>query len=317
MAVIERLFAPEVVGRRALDREAVHERARPHRRQPDRQGRGRHGAVGHHRPQPRQSGHRPARGLYRPDAREPHARVRRPGRDGGGGAADPGHLRHHDVQGEGRPAALPPRRRRLPGAARGPRPGRRAVHRRQPRLERVGVGPRAAGDGRPRPDLRRGTVPRRRCAGPALAGRARAPSRSSPTRAPPGPPRSPAELLGGSATAISIKTARTGFTASQRVLHQCEGLGVEVVMGNQIDGQIGTLCAVAFGAAHRHASRRAGELSNFLDMADDLLAEPLQHRATAPCASARAPGSASTSTRPSSPATARTAEQPRHDARTT
>ncbi|WP_406135192.1 mandelate racemase/muconate lactonizing enzyme family protein [Streptomyces sp. NBC_01089] len=83
------------------------------------------------------------------------------------------------------------------------------------------------------------------------------------------------ELLGGSATAISIKTARTGFTTSQRVLHQCEGLGVEVVMGNQIDGQLGTLCTVAFGAAHRASSAHAGELSNFLDMTDDLLAEPL------------------------------------------
>lgn len=84
------------------------------------------------------------------------------------------------------------------------------------------------------------------------------------------------ELLGGSATAISIKTARTGFSTSQRILGQCEGLGVEVVMGNQIDGQLGTACTVAFGAAHRHTSRRAGELSNFLDMADDLLAVPLQ-----------------------------------------
>ncbi|MEU3655960.1 enolase C-terminal domain-like protein [Streptomyces sp. NPDC032161] len=83
------------------------------------------------------------------------------------------------------------------------------------------------------------------------------------------------ELLGGSATAISIKTARTGFTASQRVLHECEGLGVEVVMGNQVDSQIGTLCSVAFGAAHRSGSRHAGELSNFLDMTDDLLTEPL------------------------------------------
>ena len=46
-------------------------------------------------------------------------------------------------------------------------------------------------------------------------------------------------------------------------------------MGNQIDGQIGTACAVAFGAAHRHSARRAGELSNFLDMTDDLLTEPL------------------------------------------
>jgi len=47
------------------------------------------------------------------------------------------------------------------------------------------------------------------------------------------------------------------------------------VMGNQIDGQVGTACAVAFGAAHRSSSRRAGELSNFLDMTDDLLTEPL------------------------------------------
>ncbi|MGW8764331.1 mandelate racemase/muconate lactonizing enzyme family protein [Streptomyces sp. NPDC055815] len=83
------------------------------------------------------------------------------------------------------------------------------------------------------------------------------------------------ELLGGSATAISIKTARTGFTHSQAVLHECEGLGVEVVMGNQIDGQVGTLCSVAFGAAHRTSARYAGELSNFLDMTDDLLTEPL------------------------------------------
>lgn len=83
------------------------------------------------------------------------------------------------------------------------------------------------------------------------------------------------EILGGSANAVSIKTARTGFTGSQRVLHECEGLGVPVVMGNQIDGQIGTLCSVAFGAAHRSACRHAGELSNFLDMTDDLLTEPL------------------------------------------
>lgn len=86
------------------------------------------------------------------------------------------------------------------------------------------------------------------------------------------------ELLGGSANAISIKVARTGFSTSQRVLFQSEGLGVEVVVGNQIDGQIGTLCSVVFGAAHRATAQRAGELSNFLDMSDDLLAEPLQVR---------------------------------------
>ncbi|MBF6185892.1 MULTISPECIES: mandelate racemase/muconate lactonizing enzyme family protein [Nocardia] len=86
------------------------------------------------------------------------------------------------------------------------------------------------------------------------------------------------EVLAGSATAISIKTARTGFTGSQRVHHLAEGLGLEVVMGNQIDGQIGSLCTVAFGAAFPLTSRRAAELSNFLDMSDDLLTEPLDIR---------------------------------------
>jgi L-Ala-D/L-Glu epimerase len=84
------------------------------------------------------------------------------------------------------------------------------------------------------------------------------------------------ELLGGSATAISIKTARTGFTDSIRVHHLCEGLGVEVVVGNQIDGQLGSACSVAFGAAFALTSKRPGELSNFLDMSDDLLTEPLR-----------------------------------------
>src|SRR5215208_5393121 len=49
-------------------------------------------------------------------------------------------------------------------------------------------------------------------------------------------------------------------------------------MGNQIDGQLGTACTIAFGAAYQLTSRRAGELSNFLDMSDRLLAEPLQIR---------------------------------------
>jgi len=84
------------------------------------------------------------------------------------------------------------------------------------------------------------------------------------------------EILGGSATAVSIKVARTGFTHSQRVHHLAEGLGIEVVMGNQIDGQLGSMCSVAFGAAYRLTSQRAGELSNFLDMTDDLLTEPLE-----------------------------------------
>jgi L-alanine-DL-glutamate epimerase-like enolase superfamily enzyme len=84
------------------------------------------------------------------------------------------------------------------------------------------------------------------------------------------------ELLSGGCNAICIKTARSGFTEAQQILGLCTGLGVDVTMGNQIDTQIGSLATVTFGAAHEAASRRAGELSNFLDMADDLLAEPLR-----------------------------------------
>jgi len=84
------------------------------------------------------------------------------------------------------------------------------------------------------------------------------------------------ELLAGAATGISIKTARTGFSDSLRISHLAEGLGVEAVIGNQIDGQVGTACSLAFGASQRSTSRRAAELSNFLDMADDLLVEPLR-----------------------------------------
>ncbi|MEJ9077741.1 enolase C-terminal domain-like protein [Gordonia malaquae] len=83
------------------------------------------------------------------------------------------------------------------------------------------------------------------------------------------------ELLAGSATAVSIKTSRTGFSGSSEVLDLARGLGVDVVMGNQIDTQLGTACTVVFGCAHAASARRAGELSNFLDMSDDLLTEPL------------------------------------------
>ncbi|MGF4046156.1 mandelate racemase/muconate lactonizing enzyme family protein [Paenarthrobacter nitroguajacolicus] len=86
------------------------------------------------------------------------------------------------------------------------------------------------------------------------------------------------ELLTGGSTAVCIKTARSGFTEAQKILALCEGLGVDVTMGNQIDTQVGSLATVTFGAAFEASSRRAGELSNFLDMTDDLLADPLEIR---------------------------------------
>lgn len=83
------------------------------------------------------------------------------------------------------------------------------------------------------------------------------------------------EILAGAANAVSIKTARTGFSDSLRVSNLAEGLGVESFIGNQIDGHIGTVCSLAFGASQRSTARHAAELSNFLDMSDHLLTEPL------------------------------------------
>lgn len=86
------------------------------------------------------------------------------------------------------------------------------------------------------------------------------------------------ELISGGCNAVSIKTARGGFTNGTSVLNLCQGLGVDVLMGNQIDTQIGSAATVAFGAAYKATHSRPGELSNYLDLADDLIAEPLEIR---------------------------------------
>jgi L-alanine-DL-glutamate epimerase-like enolase superfamily enzyme len=83
------------------------------------------------------------------------------------------------------------------------------------------------------------------------------------------------EVSEGIAQVISIKTARTGFTESRRILGFCEAMSVPVVMGSQGDSMIGTLCTLNFGAAHRWSSRRPAELTNFLELQDDLLASRL------------------------------------------
>lgn len=84
------------------------------------------------------------------------------------------------------------------------------------------------------------------------------------------------EIHTGGANALSIKTARTGFTESQKILSFAEALGLDVLMGNQIDTQLGSVATVTFGAAFEHSSRYPAEMSNFLDMSDDLIASPLE-----------------------------------------
>ncbi|MBO0873886.1 MAG: enolase [Pseudonocardia sp.] len=81
-------------------------------------------------------------------------------------------------------------------------------------------------------------------------------------------------LLDGSCNAVSVKAARTGFTESSKIIGLCEGLGVTALVGNQVDGMLGTLASVSLGSAFRSVAARPGELSNFLLMADDVLADP-------------------------------------------
>ena len=73
---------------------------------------------------------------------------------------------------------------------------------------------------------------------------------------------------------VSVKVARTGFTESRRILGLCLGRSVPVVVGSQYEGGVGALATVAFASAFAGTAHRPAEATNFLDLADDLLAEP-------------------------------------------
>lgn len=80
-------------------------------------------------------------------------------------------------------------------------------------------------------------------------------------------------LEDGAVGMVSVKTARTGFTESRRILGLCMGRCVPVVMGSQYEGRLGALATVAFAAAHSATAGRAAEVTNFLDLAGDVVAE--------------------------------------------
>jgi len=75
----------------------------------------------------------------------------------------------------------------------------------------------------------------------------------------------------GAVRVVSIKTARTGFTESRRILDLCLARNVPVVVGSQYEGAIGALATVAFAAAFAATAGWPAELTNFLDLADDLV----------------------------------------------
>lgn len=81
------------------------------------------------------------------------------------------------------------------------------------------------------------------------------------------------QLTTGSARALSIKTARTGFTESARILGLARGLHCRTVIGSQGDSAIGALSSVSFGAAFESTANEPAELDYFLGLGDQLVAE--------------------------------------------
>ena len=75
----------------------------------------------------------------------------------------------------------------------------------------------------------------------------------------------------GAVRMVSVKTARTGFTESRRILGLCLGRNVPVVVGSQYEGALGAIATIAFAAAFAVTAGRPAEITNFLDLADDLV----------------------------------------------
>jgi L-alanine-DL-glutamate epimerase-like enolase superfamily enzyme len=79
----------------------------------------------------------------------------------------------------------------------------------------------------------------------------------------------------GAIRTVSVKTARTGFTESRRILGHCLARAIPVVVGSQYEGAVGVLATAAFAPAFAATAGRAAEVMSYTDLGDDLLAEPL------------------------------------------
>ena len=85
-------------------------------------------------------------------------------------------------------------------------------------------------------------------------------------------------LAEGAVRVVSVKTARTGFTESRRILDLCLARNVPVVMGSQYEGAIGVMATIAFAAAFATTAGQPAEITNFLDLHDDLVVAPPEIR---------------------------------------
>jgi L-alanine-DL-glutamate epimerase-like enolase superfamily enzyme len=78
----------------------------------------------------------------------------------------------------------------------------------------------------------------------------------------------------GAVGQVSMKAARTGFSASRDLLALCRAHRLPALVGSQYEGALGTLASIHLGAAYPELATRPVEAANFLDLASDLLAEP-------------------------------------------
>jgi len=83
------------------------------------------------------------------------------------------------------------------------------------------------------------------------------------------------EIDDGAVHMVSIKVARTGYVTGRNILGLCLAKRIRPMSGSQGDSGIGVLAALHFCVAHRATQVRPGELCFHLNLADDLLAEPV------------------------------------------
>ena len=80
-----------------------------------------------------------------------------------------------------------------------------------------------------------------------------------------------AQLRSGLCHWLSLKTGRTGFRVSQRLLGVAQGLGAEVVVGSQIEGALGVAANLHLSAAFSETARRPAELTSATHFEDDVV----------------------------------------------
>jgi L-alanine-DL-glutamate epimerase-like enolase superfamily enzyme len=83
------------------------------------------------------------------------------------------------------------------------------------------------------------------------------------------------ELELGAIGVISIKTPRTGYYLSRKIIQMAEMAGIGCLVGSQAESTVGTLASAHFAAAFRNI-RYPSEISYFLNITDSLLAEPIR-----------------------------------------